>query len=108
MAKQNEPRRGLRHRKNIDAEPRQDKKYLSRPTGGGEVIMFGKTNVFEFSVGGMSCAHCKAAVEKALLTVAGVKSAKVDLAAKSVKVKGRAEVTLEALKEAVRGAGYEA
>ncbi len=81
---------------------------MSRPSGGEEVIMFAKTKVFEFSVGGMSCAHCKVAVEKALLAVAGVKSAKVGLAAKSVKVKAGAEVTLEALKEAVRGAGYEA
>ncbi|MCL6638360.1 MAG: copper ion binding protein [Firmicutes bacterium] len=37
-------------------------------------------------VEGMSCSHCKAAVEKALKGVPGVQGADVDLAAKTVKV----------------------
>jgi copper ion binding protein len=70
--------------------------------------MFGKTVDFEFPVEGMSCGHCKAAVEKALNGVKGVKSAEADLAKKSVKVKAGESVSLDSLKEAVRGAGYKA
>lgn len=70
--------------------------------------MFGKTVEFEFPVNGMSCGHCKAAVEKALMSLKGVKSAEVDLAKKSVRVTAKETVTLESLKEAVRGAGYTA
>lgn len=68
--------------------------------------MFGKKVEFEFTVEGMSCGHCKAAVEKALASVNGVKSAEADLAKMSVKVRANEGVTLESLKEAVRGAGY--
>ncbi len=60
-------------------------------------------------VGGMTCGHCKAAVEKALKGLAGVKGADVSLE------RGEARVTHEpgqpsqaAMKKAVRDAGYEA
>lgn len=57
---------------------------------------------------GMSCNHCKAAVEQALKTLPGVESAQVDLKA------GTAEVVFDAnkvdevqLKNAITEAGYE-
>ncbi|NCD09683.1 MAG: heavy-metal-associated domain-containing protein [Negativicutes bacterium] len=54
---------------------------------------------------GMSCGHCKAAVEKALKAVAGVETAVVDLEKKQAFVTGNAEI--EAMREAVEDAGYE-
>ena len=54
---------------------------------------------------GMSCGHCKAAVEKALKAVAGVETAVVDLEKKQAVVTGN-EV-MEAMREAVEDAGYE-
>lgn len=59
-------------------------------------------------VDGMSCGHCKAAVEKALKELAGVQGAEADIAAKTVTVTydpGR--VGREALAGAVADAGYE-
>ena len=54
---------------------------------------------------GMSCGHCKAAVEKALKAVAGVETAVVDLEKKQAVVSGNA--AMEAMREAVEDAGYE-
>ncbi len=54
---------------------------------------------------GMSCGHCKAAVEKALKSVPGVETAVVDLEKKQAAVTGSA--SLAALREAVEEAGYE-
>ena len=54
---------------------------------------------------GMSCGHCKAAVEKALKAVAGVENAGVDLEKKQAVVTGNA--VMEAMREAVEDAGYE-
>lgn len=59
-------------------------------------------------VNGMSCAHCQAAVEKALMGVAGVATAKVNLKKKLAEVELSAEVSDEALLAAVNDAGYEA
>ena len=56
------------------------------------------------SVKGMMCGHCAAHVEKALCAVKGVKSAKVDLAAKNVTVVSTQAV--EALENAITAAGY--
>ena len=56
-------------------------------------------------VEGMSCNHCKEAVEKALKNIAGVENAEVDLAKKEVVVTGAA--AKEALVEAIEDAGYE-
>lgn len=38
------------------------------------------------NVGGMSCNHCKMAVEESLQSLSGVEKAEVDLSAKTVKV----------------------
>lgn len=68
--------------------------------------MFGKNKTVSFSVEGMMCEHCKARVEKTLLDVKGVKSAKADLASKSVTVVVKESVSEDKLKEVVVSAGY--
>jgi len=56
---------------------------------------------------GMSCNHCKNAVEKAVRSLAGVLSAEVDLGAKTLTVEFRASNTMLAtIKEAVDEEGY--
>lgn len=58
-------------------------------------------------VEGMTCGHCKAAVEKALKSVEGVENAVVDLESKSANVTLTKEVNDDVLKKAVEDAGYE-
>ena len=70
--------------------------------------MFGKSVVYEFSVRGMSCGHCKASVEKALKSIGGVKKVEVDLENGKVKVKADPSVKLDTLKATVNDAGYTA
>lgn len=53
---------------------------------------------------GMTCGHCKAAVEKALLAVAGVTNATVDLEKKEAEIVGSAPQG--DLTTAVEDAGY--
>lgn len=53
---------------------------------------------------GMTCIHCKMAVEKALKAVPGVMEVNVDLAFNRAVVKGTAD--REAMAEAVVSAGY--
>lgn len=57
-------------------------------------------------VEGMSCDHCTAAVTRAVGAVAGVTGVKVDLASGRVTLETSAEVSEEALRKAVEGAGY--
>lgn len=59
------------------------------------------------TVEGMSCGHCKAAVEKALKNVDGVDNAVVDLGNKTAEVTLSKEVSTEDLTNAVTEAGYE-
>jgi len=57
---------------------------------------------------GMSCNHCKMAVEQALKTLQGVKSAEVDLGSNSAKVAFDPQlVDRGKLKQAIEEAGYE-
>jgi copper chaperone len=60
-----------------------------------------------YTVPGMTCGHCKAAVEEEVGAVAGVDSVAVDLESKLVTVSGP---TLDdtALRAAIVEAGYEA
>ncbi len=59
-------------------------------------------------VDGMSCNHCKMAVESELKKVAGIINAEVNLADKSVKVLLEDEnLSIEALYEAIKEAGFE-
>ncbi|MBM6992371.1 MAG: heavy-metal-associated domain-containing protein [Prevotella sp.] len=60
-----------------------------------------------FEVTGMKCDHCKAHVENAIQSLAGVQSAKVSLADKNVTVEyDSASVKPEDMKAAVDGAGH--
>lgn len=56
-------------------------------------------------VNGMMCPHCKARVESVCKGVCGVQDAIVDLQAKTVTVKGNADIAL--LKKSIADAGYE-
>ena len=59
------------------------------------------------TVEGMTCAHCKARVEKVLSAVPGVSSASVDLRKKAASVVASDDVSDEALCAVVTDAGYE-
>lgn len=62
--------------------------------------------MIELKIEGMSCGHCKAAVEKALTGVQGVDRFEVNLEAGRATVEGSAAP--EALIAAIADAGYEA
>ena len=60
-------------------------------------------------VSGMSCNHCKMAVENALKELKGVNEAKVDLPGNQVKVVyDPGAVSRQAIVEAINEAGYQA
>ena len=60
-----------------------------------------------FTVGGMSCNHCKMAVEKEVKALPGMISATVDLAAKMLNVEyDEGKTTPAAIKAAVEEAGF--
>ena len=61
----------------------------------------------EYTVPGMSCGHCKAAVTEEVAGVAGVESVDVDLETKLVVVHGKS-LDDGALRAAIEEAGYEA
>ena len=62
-----------------------------------------------FIVEGMSCNHCKNAVEKAVGSLPGVKAAAVNLAAKTLAVEyDEAKASDAVIKKAVDDAGYKA
>ena len=58
-------------------------------------------------VDGMKCMHCKAAVEKALKTVAGVTEAEADLENKTVRIVLTDNVPDSLLTDAVKKQGFE-
>ncbi len=58
-----------------------------------------------YSVPGISCGHCKSAIEGELAPLDGVESALVDIDAKTVTVIG--EITEADVRAAVDEAGYE-
>lgn len=61
------------------------------------------------TVEGMSCGHCKNAVEKAVLGLTGVAAAEVDLAAKTLTIEiDVAKVNLTQVKEAIEEQGFTA
>ena len=65
------------------------------------------TQELQYTVGGMSCGHCKSAVTEEVEQVAGVEAVEVDLDTKLVVVRG-AGVSDDAVRDAIREAGYEA
>jgi copper chaperone CopZ len=60
-----------------------------------------------YTVPGMSCGHCKAAVTEEVIAVGGVEGVDVDLETKLVVVRGEG-VSDEDVRAAIREAGYEA
>lgn len=60
-----------------------------------------------YTVAGMSCGHCEAAVTEEVLAVPGVESVDVDLATKRVAVHGDGLDDV-AIRAAIDEAGYEA
>jgi copper chaperone len=60
-----------------------------------------------YTVAGMSCGHCKAAVTEEVELVAGVDAVEVDLDSKRVVVRGE-NLSDEAVRAAIVEAGYEA
>ncbi len=60
----------------------------------------------QFSVTGMTCGHCRQAVEQAVSRLDDVESVTVDLSAGRVTVGGH--VTSDRVVEAIRAAGYAA
>lgn len=63
----------------------------------------------DLKIRGMSCGHCKMAVEKALLGVEGVESADVDLEEGKADIAyDPAKASVESMKKAIVDAGYEA
>ena len=68
--------------------------------------MFGKVKTVSFAVEGMMCNNCKAHVEKALLSVKGVKAVDASVENRSVTVTVKNSVDEADLKAAVVSAGY--
>jgi copper ion binding protein len=60
----------------------------------------------EYTVQGMTCAHCVLSVREEVSEVAGVSAVDVDLASGRLTVTG-SEVDEQAVREAVADAGYE-
>ena len=63
-------------------------------------------NTITFSVPGMTCGHCEAAVKKEVGAVAGVTGVEVDLDTKDVTVTGT-DLDRDKLVEAIDEAGYD-
>lgn len=59
------------------------------------------------NIEGMTCGHCTASVESALMAVPGVSAAKADLAAKNAVVTATDAVDRKALTEAVDDIGFD-
>lgn len=60
------------------------------------------------NVPGISCAHCKRAIEDAVAGLDGVAGVEVDVGARSVDVRFHAErLSLDRIEEAVAAEGYE-
>ena len=65
------------------------------------------TQTFTYSVPGVSCGHCRAAITDEVAGVAGVDCVEVDLESKLVRVSGD-DLDDPALVSAIGEAGYEA
>ena len=68
--------------------------------------MFGKTKTLTITVDGMMCNNCKAHVEKAVLSVKGVKSAEAVLDTKTLTVIAKQSVSESDIMGAITAAGY--
>ncbi len=63
--------------------------------------------VLKVFIDGMTCAHCKAAVEKAIGSLPGVSAVEVDLNNKSAAVETDGSVEMKAIHQAVIESGYQ-
>lgn len=72
------------------------------PFSVGEI---GLINVKTIGIDGMTCNHCKAAVEKTISALAGISTVNVDLASKSAKITGTA-IDLVQIEYALSRIGY--
>jgi len=61
----------------------------------------------EILIEGMSCGHCSARVEKALLELDGVEKVEVDLTEKKASLKLSREISDEVFKETIDDVGYD-
>ncbi|MBO7303387.1 MAG: heavy metal translocating P-type ATPase [Clostridia bacterium] len=68
--------------------------------------MFGKLKTVTVSVEGMMCNNCKAHVERALLTLKGVKSAEASVENKNVVIVAKESVSIDSINAAIITAGY--
>ena len=55
---------------------------------------------------GMTCKHCKMRVEKALDSIEGVRSSRVDLDSNSATLEVSGEIDRKVIREAIEAAGY--
>ncbi|GAA1386305.1 heavy-metal-associated domain-containing protein [Pseudonocardia kongjuensis] len=60
-----------------------------------------------YTVTGMTCQHCVSSVTEEIEEISGVTGVAVDLPTGAVTVTGEGEIPAEAVREAVREAGYE-
>ncbi|MCL5020523.1 MAG: cation transporter [Bacteroidetes bacterium] len=58
------------------------------------------------TVDGMTCHHCEMTVEKALMELDGVKTAKADHTSKTVEIQYKNELNLEEVKNKIEKVGY--
>lgn len=58
------------------------------------------------TVDGMTCHHCEMTVEKALMELDGVKTAKADHTSKTVEIRYKNELNLEEVKNKIEKVGY--
>ena len=58
-----------------------------------------------YSVPGISCGHCKQAIETEVSKVSGVEMVLVDIDSRTVRIEG--EGSVEALRAAIESAGYD-
>jgi copper chaperone len=65
------------------------------------------TQTLEYTVSGMSCGHCEAAVKEELSALEGIESVDIDLTTKLVVVRGKG-LDDAAIRAAIDVAGYEA
>ncbi len=84
-----------------------DSQVINKDLSNKNNINGGKEMKKVLTVEGMSCGHCKAAVEKALKSVDGVENAVVDLSSKKADVTLSKEVSNDVLSKAVTDAGYD-
>lgn len=60
-----------------------------------------------YQVPGMTCTHCRAAIEREVAAVGGVEAVEIDLETKRVTVRGEV-LSDEDVRSAIEEAGYEA